>query len=135
MENSPYKPEPSSPYHHISLNRPPPAFPPKSSKRSVRRYNPQWEASFPWVKRGEKEGREVPYCKICNITLSTHRSCLSKHGNSAKHCELEAQSLVRNGGFDGSHNGHSFGNGDSPSMGVVATYQRPDVSCAEVKML
>ena len=96
--------------NNVSLKRPPPSHvlpsnAPKPAKRNARKYNKAWEDSFPWVTCTMKDGREVPYCKICQITLSTHRSCLSKHGNSAKHCELEAKFYGNCGDFDG-----NFGN-------------------------
>jgi hypothetical protein len=56
----------------------------KRWKGESRRYHPEWEEEFSWVKKAS-DGSENAFCKDCSDTLLPKHYNLKKHETSAKH--------------------------------------------------
>ena len=54
---------------------------------NVRRFKPEWQRTFPWVKKA-LDGSENAYCNTCRINTQPRLSSLKKHQETAKHAKL-----------------------------------------------
>ena len=55
----------------------------KSSYDSNRKYNPNWEKQFVWLKKDGHHGES--FCKLCNCSIAPRQSNLHNHEKPVKH--------------------------------------------------
>lgn len=53
-------------------------------EKTVRKYRPELEKDFDWVTRNP-EGKELAFCKACEISITPTISCLATHAASTRH--------------------------------------------------
>ena len=65
----------------------------KGSYDSGKKYHPEWEREFPWVKR-HRPGAEEAFCKVCHRVQQARKSNLVAHQKSTEHLNKVKGSAV-----------------------------------------